>query len=243
MLLMTSAGFAGWQEMLGISNCPNKCNKVFDRSQYAISDQPGADTFEFRSCILGCNRCSTILAGLPDGGEDNQGSDNCFQYCKNVRYGARGIRKGLIEPDKACIMGCVINTCQEVCTGGTTDYQVTNNNRNLWWGLGGNGCSIKGNQGYVQNPDYGNPNAPGGLGANTDQKTCCSNAFNLCFYTGDVASVNYQNVILVAKRSCNRYLPRADRGNTTAICEYFSVPQNCGTRGMGAQLTGQGENP
>jgi hypothetical protein len=33
--------------LAGIENCPNKCDKVFDRTQYAISDQPNADTFEF----------------------------------------------------------------------------------------------------------------------------------------------------------------------------------------------------
>lgn len=101
-------------ESAGIQNCPNKCDKVFDRLQYAIADQPNQDTFEFRSCILGCNRCQNQLST----GKVDQ---SCFKWCKTFDYGAAGIRKGVIEPDKACIMGCVINTCQEVCTGGTTD--------------------------------------------------------------------------------------------------------------------------
>lgn len=35
-------------EQQGVYNCLNKCEKVFDRTQYAISDEPGQDTFEFR---------------------------------------------------------------------------------------------------------------------------------------------------------------------------------------------------
>jgi len=228
---------ADMQQLMGISNCPNKCNKVFDRTQYAISDQPGADTFEFRSCIIGCNQCSSVLSKLPSEGtsqSDNTNSnDNCFQFCKTFNYGGRGIRKGLIEPDKACIMGCIINTCQQICTGGTTDNQVTPANQNLWWGLGGNGCSIKGHQGYVQNPQYGNPNQPGGQGA-TDQKQCCTNALNLCSYNGDKSSINYHNVVLVAKRSCAPFVKEGNNA-TEAICNFFGVPRNCGTQGMGSQ--------
>jgi len=229
-LLVIAVANANYLEAQGVQNCENKCNKVFDRSQYAISDQPGADTFEFRSCVIGCNQCSPTLNNgnnsEPDGGT------SCFRFCKTYNYARSGIRKGLIEPDKACIMGCVINTCQEICTGGTVDNAVTDVNRALWWGLGGNGCSIKGGQGYVQNPDYGNPNSPGGPGGDQGQKACCANAFNLCFYNGDKTSQNFANVQLVARRTCRRFVPPANRNNDTAICDMYNNPQRCGTPGM-----------
>lgn len=214
-------------EVEGIENCHNKCDKVFDRLQYAISDQPGASTFEYRSCIIGCNRCNRQLSN-PDISDDQ-----CFNFCKTYNYGANGIRKGVIEPDKACIMGCVINTCQEVCWGGTTQNKVTPQNSQFFWNMGGHGCSIKGNLGYVQNADYGNPNAPLGPGASTGQRQCCSNAFNLCFYNGDKTSTNYANVVLVAQRTCRGF---ASSNNVDSICQYFNVEQNCGVPGMGSFL-------
>lgn len=206
----------------GIENCPNKCDKVFQRNQYAIADQPNTDTFEYRACITGCDRCNA---------EQSQAiqEDTCFDYCKKVDWKSAKIRKGLIEPDKACIIGCIINTCQQVCMGGTTDDSVTPANQQYWWGLGGKGCSIKSGGGYVQNPQYGNPDSPGGQGANDAIKQCCANAFNLCQYKGDKGSTNYANVVVVAKRSCKQFVPSQ---NPTAICTYWQTAANCGTPGM-----------
>ena len=65
--------------------------------------QPGKTTFEYRACIIGCSRCSAELA-------QDQREDDCFEYCKTYPYRRAGIRKGVIEPDKACLMGCLINT-------------------------------------------------------------------------------------------------------------------------------------
>jgi len=227
LLVMLLAGSASALEFSlaaeGIENCHNKCNKVFDRTQYAISDQPNQSTFEFRSCIIGCNRCKRQLA------QPNVPDDRCFDFCKTFDYRRAGIRKGVIEPDKACIVGCVINTCQEICWGGTTDQTQTTLNAQFFWNGGGHGCSIKGGLGYVQNPDYGNPNAPSGAGASEGQKQCCTNAFNLCFYNGDKASTNYANVVLVAQRSCKKFVSSQD---TTDICTFYNNPQNCGTQGM-----------
>lgn len=221
---------ANYLEALGIQNCPNKCNKVFDRLQYAISDQPGRNTFEYRSCIIGCNECSRTLND--ENPNEPNGGDSCFRYCKTFNYAGAGIRKGVIEPDKACIMGCVINTCQEICTGGTVDHAVTPQNRNQWWGLGGNGCSIKGGNGYVQNPSYGNPDSPGGVGANIGLKRCCANAFNLCNYNGDQESQNFANVVQVTTRTCRDFMPQGQANNNTAICELYSTPRLCGSPGM-----------
>jgi len=250
LLLVAVAAQAGFLELFGVQNCANKCNKVFDRSQYAIANQPNSDTFEFRSCIIGCNQCTKILQTIPTVPPtiasphvpssssvelaDAKATPSCFGFCKTFNYGGNGIRKGLIEPDKACIMGCVINTCQEVCTGGTTDNSVTAQNSFLWWGLdGSSGCSIKSGGGYVQNPGYGNPDAPGGEGGSQGLKGCCANAFNLCNYNGDKDSLNYQNVELVTQRTCSGFINQSDLGNNTAICDFFNTPQNCGTVGLG----------
>jgi hypothetical protein len=214
--------------LMGIQNCMNKCDKVFDKTQYAISDQPGASTFEYRSCLVGCDRCQRQLAQ-----SEPVRDDTCFNYCKRFNYGGAGIRKGVIEPDKACLMGCVINTCQEICWGGTTDQLVTDENRDQWWGLGGNGCSLKSGGGYVQNPQYGNPDQPIGTGGDRGIKICCANAYNLCYYQGDEDSINFQNVNLVARRTCKRYVPEATPGNFSAICDFYNAPRNCGTQGMG----------
>jgi hypothetical protein len=118
----------------------------------------------------------------------------------------------------------------QVCFGGTTDFLQTPENAQFFWGGGGNGCSIKGRLGYVQNPDYGNPDVPTGQGgASAEQRQCCTNAFNLCFYNGDQNSVNYANVVLVAQRSCRSFTGSTD---PTAICTFFNNPQNCGTPGL-----------
>jgi hypothetical protein len=98
----------------GIENCENKCEKAFNRMAYYISTLPQQRTFEFTACIEGCNQCAADLV-------NNAPKDNCFKMCKNRDWKSEGIIKGVIEPDKACIGGCIINTCQVVCSGGTTD--------------------------------------------------------------------------------------------------------------------------
>jgi hypothetical protein len=173
--------------------------------------------------VLGCDECSKELATAATA------DDNCFTYCKTLNYGGLAIRKGVIEPDKACLIGCVINTCQQVCTGGTTDTSITVDNAQYWWNNGGNGCSIKSGGGYVQNPDYGNPNGPSGPGASDDQKACCSNAFNLCYYVGNKQSTNYANVIYVTNKACAKVGVPAD---ITATCNWYNDQANCGSQGM-----------
>jgi hypothetical protein len=223
-MLAALAASASAFELSGTANCPNKCEKVFDRTQYAISDQPGMDTFEFRSCVLGCGQCdSELTSGSAD--------DTCFNYCKDLDYKSMGIRKGIIEPDKACMIGCMINTCQEVCLGGTADPDVTPANQYLWWGQpGATGCSIKTGLGYIQNANYANPNSPQGSGATEGVEQCCTNAMNLCQYTGPMGNnVNYKNVQRVARRSCKTWVPSQKDAD---ICDFFNTPANCGTQGM-----------
>ena len=122
-----------------------------------------------------------------------------------------------------------IQYSQEVCFGGTTDHKQTAQNSQFFWGGGGHGCAIKGGLGFVQNPAYGNPNAPQGAGASVGQQQCCTNAFNLCFYNGDKSSTNFANVVLVAQRSCKSFVGST---NQTAICNFYNQVRNCGNPGM-----------
>ena len=87
----------------GIENCENKCDKAFNRFAYEISTTGSQETFEFRACVRGCTQCEADLAANAD-------PSNCFRTCKNFDWTSLGIVKGVIEPDKACIGGCVINT-------------------------------------------------------------------------------------------------------------------------------------
>jgi len=227
--VLALVAYANAVEMQGVYNCPNKCEKVFAMTQYAISDQPNMTTFEYRSCLIGCSQCSTEL-------DNGDVEDSCFTFCKKYNYSAVGIRKGIIEPDKACLMGCVINTCQEVCIGGTTDQDVTPANQNLWWGLGGTGCSIKTGLGYVQSPEYGNPNSNPSQGGDTTSQQCCTNAFNLCYYVGDKSNnPNWDNVQYVTRKSCLSFVPaQQDTSKQDAdICTWYNTASNCGTQGMG----------
>jgi hypothetical protein len=219
------AGLVSANSMDGVDNCQNKCDKVFARTQYSISDQPNTTTFENRACLIGCNLCTTELAA-----NTKLEDSKCFQNCKTFNYKNEGIRKGVIEPDKACLMGCVINTCQQVCIGGTTDDKVTEENQQWWWRqtVNGTGCAIK-TESYVQNALYGNVNSPGGQGASSAQRQCCTEAFNLCDYKGDTASVNYQNVLLVSKKACKAFVTPFSK---PGICAYYNDPKNCGTPGM-----------
>jgi hypothetical protein len=219
----------------GIQNCANKCQNMFNVMQYLVNTQPGPNTGgstnEYLACIAGCNICGAMIAKAdPD-------KSKCFTICKNTDWlsavdengNATSIVKGIIEPDKACEMGCVINTCQVVCQGGTTDMNPTPDNANSWWGSGV-GCSLKtggvrpGGY-YSQNSAYNYFNAPaGGAG----QAECCAQAFSLCNYSGDTSSVNYQNVLGQASKFC-KSVPGAGTSQP-AICAYFANPaNNCGT--------------
>jgi hypothetical protein len=44
VVLSSYVVFGAETEVGGIENCYNKCNKVFDKTQYAISDQPNSTT-------------------------------------------------------------------------------------------------------------------------------------------------------------------------------------------------------
>jgi hypothetical protein len=103
-------------EAQGIENCENKCDKAFNKFAYMISATDGRRTFEFRACVQGCNQCTVDRqSGAPLG--------NCFEMCKNFDWHSQGIVKGVIEPDKACIGGCVINTWYDALFEFFTDLQ------------------------------------------------------------------------------------------------------------------------
>ena len=61
---------------------------------------------------MGCERCLQ--------GKTYEKADNtCQEYCKSQDWSAQGICKDTIEPDKACMVGCIISLCQgkDLCVG------------------------------------------------------------------------------------------------------------------------------
>jgi len=215
----------------GTQNCFNKCQNMFNTMAYTVQNVQGQDTYEYSACRAGCSICSaTIAANEPDW-------HKCFYTCKQTDWTQNvdingnpfPIVKGVIEPDKACIFGCIIGTCQDVCQGGSPDDYAPDNAAK-WWdsSVPGSGCTIKtgairpGGY-YSQNSEYNYWNQPPGQGG---QAECCSNAYSLCNYNGPTGTTNYKNVFNQAKKYCAK-VPGA--GNTQAsICSYFADPANCG---------------
>jgi len=236
----------------GVQNCNNKCEKTFDTTQYLINFK-GNTTNEYIACLNGCAVCA---AQIEKHGQSAQNSGDCFTVCKNTDWlnipkpsgGVFTVVKGVVEPDKACIFGCIIQTCQGVCTGGTTEKKVTPQNKNLWWGTGG--CSIKTGLTqtggfYSQNSLYNYFNFPGGAGG---EAQCCSNALSLCTYPGcqngpglpfcanppPANRDNYNNLVSVAIRQCAN-VPAVPGGGKTVqgICAFFREPGHCGNPNVG----------
>jgi hypothetical protein len=222
-------------EVEGVQNCKNKCDKMFNNMAYAILTQnPGGNTYEFRACIVGCTICN---AQMDD--KSNPSSGACLTACKDTDWlsavddqgVASPIVKGVIEPDKACQIGCIQDMCQGVCTGGTPDIKQTKANKALWWTGSANpnlGCSIKTGSVrpggfYSQSGDYTWWNSAAGPGG---VSSCCSNGMSLCQYVGNKNTKNYRDVIASAVRGCSD-VPGAGK-TKTSICAYVNAPQNCG---------------
>jgi len=227
-------------EVSGVQNCLNKCKNTFDNTQYAITSN-SQDTNEYQACAIGCKVCDAAQTNNdPDGGI-------CFKTCKDTDWlnmkddkgNPMVIVKGVIEPDKACEMGCVIQTCQVVCTGGTTDMKVTAANKNDWWpapnGCPNNagatcGCSIKTGAVrpggfYTQNSQYNYWNS-GQIGQGGASE-CCSNALTVCSYAGNKKSSNYKNAVSQMQSHCAS-VPGIG-SSVGAICTWSTQPGNCGS--------------
>jgi hypothetical protein len=228
-------------DAMGVENCLNKCKNTFDNTQYAIQTADHS-TYEFQACAAGCKICAQQQTKKdPDGGI-------CFKTCKDTNWldmkDDQGnpvvVVKGVIEPDKACEMGCVIQTCQVVCTGGTTDMTTTSANKKFFW-PSPNGCS--GNQGatcgcslktggvrpggfYTQNSDYNYWNSGQvGVGAASE---CCSNSITVCNYAGNKNSANYKNAVSQMQSHCAD-VPGIKGNSAGAICAWAGAPGNCGS--------------
>jgi len=201
----------------GIQNCLNKCDKTLNKFAYAINTIGDRQSFEVQACAVGCDTCDSLLAA--GAGGDMKA---CFEFCKNKDWLADGIQKGVVEPDKACMAGCVIETCQVVCQGGTTDPESATNQQFFW---PNGGCSIK-TEDYSQNSAYvpfDSPNSNQGGSATAAQ--CCSNALSLCQYVGDQNSDNFQSLLGKTQEFCADFVPS---GTQAAICAWFSDRANCG---------------
>jgi len=206
-------------EAQGIENCQNKCDKAFNRLAYQIAtDGTSQPTYEFQACVIGCNQCNSDLAT-----NNTANAGNCFNFCKNYNWASQGLVKGVIEPDKACLGGCIINTCQVICMGGTTDPKITPQNQQFFYNNGG--CSIK-TAPYSQFLQYVPFNSPNtAQGGNSAAAQCCSNALSLCEYVGDTTSTNFQQLLFKTAQYCNSFVPS---GTVQDICNFFAAPQNCG---------------
>jgi hypothetical protein len=215
----------------GVENCFNKCQNMFNTMAYSIQTDQGQDTYEYSACRAGCQICNAVLANSePD-------QHKCFYTCKQTNWldnrdingNAFPIVKGVIEPDKACIFGCIIGTCQDVCQGGSPE-DLSPDNSHLWWDpdVPGSGCTIKtgairpGGY-YSQNSEYNYWNQPAGVGG---QDECCSNAYSLCNYSGDKNTLNYRKVLAQAKKKC-KSVPGVQL-TVDGICNFFNDPANCG---------------
>jgi len=208
------------QEVEGIQNCENKCDKAFNRMAYQISTAgTSTPTFEFTACVKGCTQCNADLAT-----NNTANAGNCFNFCKNFDWKSLGVVKGVIEPDKACLGGCIINTCQVICLGGTTDPTETPQNKQFFFDNGG--CSIK-TQPYSQFLQYVPFNSPNtAQGGSSAVAQCCANSLSLCQYVGSTATTNFQQLLAKTAQFCSSFVPS---GTVTDICAFFSSPQNCGT--------------
>jgi len=221
----------------GVQNCDPKCSAAFDSTQYVINAQ-GNDTNEYLACTVGCTVANAQIAKF---GQSAAHAKDCYTTCKNTDWlnipGANGamlqIVKGVVEPDKACMFGCVIGMAQGICTGGTTDIDVTPANKNFWWGAGG--CSIKTGTTptggwYGQNSKYNFFNFPGGAGG---QAQCCSNAHLLCPAKKTKSNAAwYNNLVVVTKRQCANVpgIAGNPKSHTVPqICAWFNTPGTCGT--------------
>ena len=206
---------ANQAQAMGVENCENKCDKVFNKFAYKVSVE-GTPTYEYQACLQGCNKCTGDLVANTDKKE-------CFTTCKNTDFKAQNILKGVIEPDKACIAGCIIQTCQVICAGGTTDSKQTPANKQFFYPNGG--CSIK-TQPYSQNADYVFWNSPNsGQGGDFTVGQCCSNALSLCDYVGSTTSTNYKDLLYKTGQFCADFVPSKTQAD---ICSFYSNAQNCG---------------
>jgi hypothetical protein len=200
----------------GVENCENKCDKVFNRFAYLISTDGNTPTYEYQACLIGCSTCSADLEATAD-------KTHCFTTCKNNDWAGQGIVKGVIEPDKACMAGCVIQTCQVICAGGTTQpYSAAL--KPFFYPNGG--CSIK-TASYSQNEDYVPWDSPNtGEGGNNDVAKCCANALSLCQYVGNTSSENYKQLLANTGNMCAKWVPTKKQPQ---ICDFYNIPQNCGS--------------
>lgn len=205
-------------EAEGVNNCQNKCYNLLGYLSYYTAKQQmvskGGNN-EYRACQLGCNQCVSNQ-------EKNDPDQSCFDYCKQYNYAGENppIQKGVIEPDKACIIGCVIQLCQVVCTGS-----------NPWQGNNApeGGCQIQSGYG-ISTYNVGN------TGSNF--APCCTPLQNLCTYKGTIPNPNYNSILNQAYQTCSgSTIGGVKITKSTSVADmctayensYTKQPQQCGS--------------
>jgi len=198
-------------EVGGVNNCQNKCFNLLGYLSYesAVIEMQNGGNNEYRACVLGCTQCYNVqqtasqgptvsnptpdpVAGASGWPAPSTSPANCYQYCKNFDYatdaGDAPIEKGIIEPDKACIIGCTIQLCQGFCTGSApfTANQPLD---------GSGGCQIQtgyGIQTYT-------------IAGNAPFSSCCNPLQNICTYKGKqgTSNPNWNSILHQAQQTCN----------------------------------------
>ena len=96
-------------KLTGVSNCESNCRNILSE----------ATTAGVVACTSGCQYCL-------DDEKYTIPNNDCFTYCKTTNWSSQGICKDTIEPDKACMLGCITSLCQgTLCVGCSTS---SNNN-------------------------------------------------------------------------------------------------------------------
>lgn len=114
-------------DMESAQNCLSKCAAIFKVEQNSASAVACSQGCNFCKCSRGATINGNIrVQGNPNANSANclqnsgyrSNNDECFTYCKSFDWGSIGICKDVVEPDKACMYGCINALCQgNVCKG------------------------------------------------------------------------------------------------------------------------------
>jgi len=108
------------------ANCLQKCAAIFKVEQNSASAIACAQGCQYCKCSRGTTVNGIAVAGNPNANSNNclsssgykSNNDECFSYCKSYDWSGIGLCKDVVEPDKACMYGCINALCQgNVCTG------------------------------------------------------------------------------------------------------------------------------
>lgn len=116
----------GESSLESANNCLQKCAAIFKVEEGSASAVACSQGCNFCKCSGGSTVGGIAVAGNPNANSKNclktsgykSNNNECFKYCKNYDWSAIGLCKDVVEPDKACMYGCINSLCQgDLCTG------------------------------------------------------------------------------------------------------------------------------